>query len=106
MCVGHCRSKANQRQFGDEGVCVGLPRRLFDLLHGDALTSVSDVLCDRRAKQDRLLADDADLLAQPLEVEVLHVRPVDRYLHSGSYNELYSLTPTQCYGHTESLAAN
>lgn len=69
-----------QGQFGDEVICVGLPRRLLDLLHGDVITPVADVLSDGRAKQDGLLTDDAYLLTQPLEVELLHVRPVDGYL--------------------------
>src|SRR6185312_10511715 len=65
------------RQAGDEVVGVGRPRGAFDLLPGRLESAVADVLADRPGEEQRLLQDDADLLAQRLQLEVANVDAVD-----------------------------
>src|SRR5829696_144536 len=61
----------------DEVVGVGCFGGLDNLLRSSVQLAVGDVLLDGRAKEDRVLEDDPDLLAQGLELVVLYVSPID-----------------------------
>jgi len=58
-------------------ILVGQTGRLDDLLPGRAGLAVSDVVRHRAAEEVDLLLDDADVLPQALEGDVLDVLPVD-----------------------------
>jgi len=73
------------RQRRDEAVRIRLDARLLDgshpllvacLLQGSAREAHLDVVPDRHGEEDGFLRDEADLRAQPLDVEVLDVRVV------------------------------
>jgi len=63
----------------DEVVGVGCLGRLDDLLVGRALLAVPNVLHDRRLEEYRLLCNEANLVAQPLHVELPHIHAVDEH---------------------------
>jgi hypothetical protein len=65
-------------QRGDEVVRVGRAGRREDLLVGRLQAPVADVVEDARAEQQRLLQDDAELLAHRRDGEVAQVVPVER----------------------------
>ena len=54
--------------------------RLDDLWLGDVIVAVANVLLDGGLEEHRLLADDADVLTQPLDVVVANVLAVDLHL--------------------------
>mmetsp|Transcript_26216 Transcript_26216/g.53433 ORF Transcript_26216/g.53433 Transcript_26216/m.53433 type:complete len:214 (-) Transcript_26216:526-1167(-) len=68
------------RALADElhGIC--LDGRSLDLSGRGIFLPVSDVLPDRRRKEDRLLRNQADLGAEMLEIEQLCVDAVDEHL--------------------------
>ena len=71
--------RTDLRQGADEAVRVRRHGRRLDLLLRDAVAAVRDVLAYRRREQHRLLADDAELRAQPARVERAHVASVDAH---------------------------
>src|SRR5262249_55067739 len=64
------------RQPLDEGVCVRVSGRLYDLVLRGVETAVADVLLDRAGEQQRLLMYEADLAPERLEREVPYVDAV------------------------------
>ncbi len=62
-------------QWRDEGVYVGLPGRVHDLVHGDVsvVVAVRDVLGQRSVEENGLLWDDAHARPDHGNVEALHV---------------------------------
>ena len=73
MTPTECDVVSNQGQCGDKVVDVGSFRSGDDLLHGNAarVVAVRDVLANAHSEQDRVLRHDADLRAQPADVELL-----------------------------------
>ena len=59
----------------DEVVDVSAPGGRYDLVHGHvtAVIAVRDILGDARVKQNGFLRDDADLWAQPLQIQRAYV---------------------------------
>jgi len=49
----------------------------YDLFHGDILAAVANVFRDGRSEQNWFLADDANVLTQPLDVVVPYVNAID-----------------------------
>ncbi|RUS90226.1 hypothetical protein EGW08_002007, partial [Elysia chlorotica] len=64
----------------DEVIGISVLASVENLCVGDSLAAVSDVLCDGRGEQDRLLPHQADVLAQPSYVDVSDVDAVKAHL--------------------------
>lgn len=64
-------------QLANEIVRVGLSGSELNLFIGDSFTTKANILSDGRAEEDRLLADDSDVLTQPVDVVMLYVMTVD-----------------------------
>ena len=62
----------------DKVVGVGLPRRVGNFGLGRVRPRVRNVAGDRAGKQERVLRDQADLLAKPRRVQRAHIAAVDR----------------------------
>ena len=60
-----------ERQRGDEVVDVGFLGDVDHLVHGrrPRVVSVGDVVVDGRVKEDRLLRDESQLRAHPLDIK-------------------------------------
>lgn len=71
-----------------EGVYVSSLSGLFDLLEADfsVVVSVCDVLCQAAVKQHRLLGNNANLRAQPVDVQLLGVIVIQHLLTKGNCN--------------------
>ena len=67
----------------DEPLGTGQTGRFDDLLAGGTGLAVGDVVRHRAAEQIHVLLDDADVLAQALEGDVLDVLPVDEDAAAG-----------------------
>ena len=69
--VGVHNTTTYERQRGDEVVDVGFLGGVDHLVHGrrPRVVSVGDVVVDGRVKEDRLLRDESQLRAHPLDIE-------------------------------------
>lgn len=74
-----------RRETVDEAVSVGDSCRHLYLVLTHSWSAVPDVLGDTCVKQDRLLRDQADAAAEPLQVQLLHRPPIQRELHTNHY---------------------
>ena len=64
-------------QVRDEVICVGVNHCFFDFFISDAIATVTNVIGDALCKEHWLLADDTNVIAQPLNVEIANVYAVD-----------------------------
>ena len=55
-------------------------RRAHDFLVGDVFATVANVLSNRHVEEHGLLTDDADVIAQPVHIQILQLMTIKKNL--------------------------